>query len=360
MSQSLGERLRDARESKGLSIGDVAEQTRISALYLESIENNDYSPLPGGIFNKGFVKSYAKFVGIDENEALAEYARLTYVPTDENEEEQLRVYRPEVLTDDNSGRSMIPNAILAVVVLGVLTAGVLYFVDYMRRSPESAETNRPTPTPLVTGENSAGDRVALPTPPATSPEMATLKIELNAVSQPVRITGTRDGEKLDTLVKPGTPFLVEPKQEFTANYNRWNASAIQMSINGESIALPSEPLDPKDGGRIVFTISSETLPEIWSRRAIGKPSATPTPETADSAAEATPTPPPPTATRPTPIRTPVKPPTPVERPTNAQPSENVPARPSDPTRSAPANVPRQPATNPSRPTSNRPAANRAN
>ena len=70
MSLTLGEKLRQAREERGISISEVAEQTRISAHYLESIENDDYRPLPGGIFNKGFVKSYAKFIEIDEQEAL--------------------------------------------------------------------------------------------------------------------------------------------------------------------------------------------------------------------------------------------------------------------------------------------------
>ena len=76
MSLTLGEKIRQAREERGISISEVAEQTRISALYLESIENDDYRPLPGGIFNKGFVKSYAKHLGLDEQEALQEYAAL--------------------------------------------------------------------------------------------------------------------------------------------------------------------------------------------------------------------------------------------------------------------------------------------
>ena len=76
MSLSLGEKLREAREERGFTIADVAEQTRISSLYLESIENDDYRILPGGIFNKGFVKSYAKFVGINEAEALQDYSAL--------------------------------------------------------------------------------------------------------------------------------------------------------------------------------------------------------------------------------------------------------------------------------------------
>src|SRR5262245_57219718 len=110
MPQTLGEKLRQAREAKGASISEVAEQTRISPLYIKSIENDDYKPLPGGIFNKGFVKSYAKYVGVDEHEALSDYARLVA----EHEiatEQPLKVYRPEVLTDDNAANSMAPTLI---------------------------------------------------------------------------------------------------------------------------------------------------------------------------------------------------------------------------------------------------------
>jgi hypothetical protein len=76
MTLTLGEKLRQAREERGFTVSEVSEQTRISPLYLESIEHDDYSNLPGGIFNKGFVKSYAKFVGINEQEALLDYSRL--------------------------------------------------------------------------------------------------------------------------------------------------------------------------------------------------------------------------------------------------------------------------------------------
>ena len=76
MAQTLGEKLRQAREARDITISEVAEQTRISPLYIESIENDDYRILPGGIFNKGFVKSFAKYVGVDEQEALQDYSRI--------------------------------------------------------------------------------------------------------------------------------------------------------------------------------------------------------------------------------------------------------------------------------------------
>src|SRR5215813_14378867 len=108
MSLSLGEKLRQAREERGISISEVAEQTRISPLYLKSIEKDDYKPLPGGIFNKGFVRSYARYIGFDEDEALADYAQLM-AETDLSDENDLRSHRPEVLTDDRAAQSMAPS-----------------------------------------------------------------------------------------------------------------------------------------------------------------------------------------------------------------------------------------------------------
>src|SRR5437870_13740634 len=131
MSLTLGEKLRQAREERGIPISEVAEQTRISSLYLQSIENDDYKILPGGIFNKGFIKSYAKYVGIDEQEALLDYSRVL-AQYESGEPDNLTPYKPEVLTDDRSGSSMVPTVILAVVILAVMTGAVLWGVNYLR------------------------------------------------------------------------------------------------------------------------------------------------------------------------------------------------------------------------------------
>ena len=107
MAETLGEKLRAAREARGISIRDVAEQTRIAPMYIECIENDNYKPLPGGIFNKGFVKSYARFIGMDEHDALQEYSRLMSQTDTSASPEEFRSYRPEVLTDDERLRDII-------------------------------------------------------------------------------------------------------------------------------------------------------------------------------------------------------------------------------------------------------------
>src|SRR6185295_15013106 len=75
MAATIGEQLRLAREGRGIPLREISDQTRISVHYLEAIESNDYKRLPGGIFNRSFVKAYAKYVGYDEKEAVEGYAR---------------------------------------------------------------------------------------------------------------------------------------------------------------------------------------------------------------------------------------------------------------------------------------------
>src|SRR5882762_2054721 len=75
MATPIGELLRLAREERGIALREISNQTRISMRYLEAIEGNDYQRLPGGIFNRSFVKAYARFIGFDETEALEGYAQ---------------------------------------------------------------------------------------------------------------------------------------------------------------------------------------------------------------------------------------------------------------------------------------------
>jgi hypothetical protein len=67
----IGARLRAAREVKGLTLEQVAAQTRIPQRHLQTIEAGDYSQLPGRTYAVGFVRTYAKTVGLDQNEAVA-------------------------------------------------------------------------------------------------------------------------------------------------------------------------------------------------------------------------------------------------------------------------------------------------
>ncbi len=70
---SFGEALRRERELRRIVLRDVAEATKINIRYLEALERNDFTYLPAGAFTRGFIRSYARFIGADENEMINAY-----------------------------------------------------------------------------------------------------------------------------------------------------------------------------------------------------------------------------------------------------------------------------------------------
>ncbi|HEX4825296.1 MAG TPA: helix-turn-helix transcriptional regulator [Candidatus Polarisedimenticolaceae bacterium] len=70
---SFGESLRRERELRQISLREIAEATKINLRYLEALERNDFRHLPGGVFNKGFVKAYAQFIGVDPDAMTTAY-----------------------------------------------------------------------------------------------------------------------------------------------------------------------------------------------------------------------------------------------------------------------------------------------
>lgn len=266
MSLTLGEKLREAREGRGYTISEVAEQTRISPLYIESIENDDYSALPGGIFNKGFVKSFAKFVGLNEQEALQDYSNLL-ARSEAAQPDDQKPYKPQVLTDDGPGRSMIPTLIGAVVILGLLTGAILVIRSYLTGSPSTPQSN-------LTAKNAASPEPETPAnsnsataPSGDTPDMATLKVEFKALSQPISLSSTTDGKFSSSLVAANSSQTFEPKESLKLGYSRSLAQFVELLINGKKITLPATPLNPKRAA-IEFEINKETLPQIWKSGAI--------------------------------------------------------------------------------------------
>src|SRR5437899_10781897 len=73
MSSGFGGALREARERRGVSLRQIAAATKISMSVLEALERNDISRLPGGIFSRAFVRSYAIEVGLDPEATIQEF-----------------------------------------------------------------------------------------------------------------------------------------------------------------------------------------------------------------------------------------------------------------------------------------------
>ena len=70
---SFGDRLKKEREQRSISLDDISLSTKIGTRMLRALEEEKFEQLPGGIFNKGFVRAYARHVGLDEEQTLADY-----------------------------------------------------------------------------------------------------------------------------------------------------------------------------------------------------------------------------------------------------------------------------------------------
>ena len=309
-------------------------------MYLESIENDNYKPLPGGIFNKGFIRSYAKYVGIDEHEALQDYAQLTAANEQAVEEQQPR-YRPEVLTDDaRSASSIVPTVLFAGIILALMTGGILFVVNYIKNQPDGP----PVATNTANSASNANRNVEVPeanTAPPAIPDQ--IRVEFRALSEKVSVTSTIDGNLAYDEIAPETPKIYTAQQNLKLRYYRGFADKVQITVNGKQMVSPPPPAKgnveieiTKDNIATILAsgqiVSAGPTPAVVQATPTAAPAATETPVTAGSTPSPAQTRPPATTPRPsattrpafTPVPTPRRSPTPiiVGRPPATRPSPN--------------------------------------
>src|SRR5437660_5407998 len=113
----FGRKLREARERRGISLRQIAAATKISMSVLEALERNDISRLPGGIFSRAFVRSYAAEVGVDPEQTVRDF--LSQFPHD-----SVTIGSPHVLVDDGSAdrRRLDPRAVMIVGTIVLVAA----------------------------------------------------------------------------------------------------------------------------------------------------------------------------------------------------------------------------------------------
>ncbi len=186
--ESLGARLKREREKRKITLDEVSLSTKIGTRFLLAIEEEHFDQLPGGIFNKGFVKAYARSVGVDEAEAVAEYELASGASLPETLPEAGPVVAvPAVSTpafpgeQSDDGVSRIPWGWFAIALL--IVAFGLAVWGFLSRE-RSAKPSLIPPIPAAAGNGSAaapanapqtGVALAVPATPApkvgnTSPQ----------------------------------------------------------------------------------------------------------------------------------------------------------------------------------------------
>src|SRR6202035_1841975 len=111
---TFGEGLKREREMRGVTLEEISAATRIAKRFLQAIENEDWNQLPGGVFNRGFVRAVARYLGLDEENLVAEYV----MAAGDRQSVPVWTGRPPAVTPDQPWLVWIVATIVVVALLG--------------------------------------------------------------------------------------------------------------------------------------------------------------------------------------------------------------------------------------------------
>lgn len=183
---AFGDRLRREREMRGITLEEITESTKISRRHLEALEGEHFDQLPGGVFNKGFVRAYARFLGLDEDRAVADYSAASNEQPEPEDKFPLEIHE-EPDPDLNPRRSYLPLAFAVAALIGVLVG----YGFWVRSKPHTTEGTvahqSPSPVAAAPANASTQEPVQSPTPVAPSvPTAAPAPVEHAVVAPPPR------------------------------------------------------------------------------------------------------------------------------------------------------------------------------
>ncbi len=235
-STPFGDHLKREREMRGVTLEEISAATRIATRFLVALETQDWARLPGGVFNRGFIRSTARFLGLDEDTLIAEYElemkeKVETHPPGRQPPEMPRKWRPAALA-------------VAVLILAVAGASLAYhhyrlqiwrhFHKALRGSAAGVVTTPPSP-PAPSAKQ----------PPASSAssdatDVLTLKLEAAKFAD-VKVIA--DGTTVfDGQVNPDDVKSFDANDAFEITSS--DSSAVLLELNGQPVppmGLPGQP-----------------------------------------------------------------------------------------------------------------------
>jgi len=259
--ESFGVWLRQQRELREIDLREIADRTKISVRYLRAMEQDRFDLLPGPIFARGFLREYAKYLGLDPDEAVNFYLS-TRQEANEGEAEG-----PEVEADRSRtwGRGL-GVALLGIVLLAVLTFFVFSYLE--RRWDRSSEPAPPFGPPVQPQEGAEAEPAASPPvgeePSAgevASPEArAPLEVTLD-FSQDCWVEVVIDGKRRQEQRYVQGESLQLAAQESVELKTLGNAAGVSLQVNGVPYPLEARAGQVLHDVRIDLETARRLAPE---------------------------------------------------------------------------------------------------
>ena len=246
----FGRNLREARERRGVSLRQIANATKIGMSALEALERNDFSRLPGGIFSRAFVRSYAIEVGLDPEATMQEF--IAQFPSDSVAAAR-RPMSPQaedhqaIDSDRRAATTFVWLFTLSIPIVGA----VLYFETAGRHSapavpdaPPAVTSTAPIEAPTETVETLPEPIEAPATAPVVEPASAArfpsdrLTVGLLAIGECWVSVTVDGGNRIERLLQPREELAIEVHRELVLTAG--DASALAITLNGAA----AKPLGP--------------------------------------------------------------------------------------------------------------------
>ena len=242
---SFGENLRRERELRGVNLRDIADATKISVRFLQALEQDRVDVLPGGIFQRSFVRQYAKHLGLDPDRMVTEF-------------DHVYGAEPAVPKTAAPPRRRSDGRPLLVVAGLLLLVGVGFLAWKTSRPAPPAESAQPSvmaPPPT----SFPPDRVyppPTPTPNAAPPAGEGLVMRLTAKEDCWTAVQADGARVLDRIVKAGETLTLNAQKEIVLSVG--NAGGITYTLNGR----PGVPLGREGEVRRDVVITRESMASL--------------------------------------------------------------------------------------------------
>lgn len=271
---TFGESLKRERELRGVTLEEISAATRIATRFLKAIENEEWDQLPGGVFNRGFVRAVSRYLGLDEENTVAEYT----LAVGDRPSVPVWTGSPPVVTPEQPWLAWI---IVAVVVLALLSGGWfgarrLLVWRAARRAAQTAavsaasstastdapqpSADAPAPANNVTASPDARNATSVAPGTATdsasgsapiSPATDLMELKIQAGKR-TKVTIVADKDMVfDGTMKAGENHFFSAADHFQVTAK--DAGVLHMELNGKTLA----PIGPAGhAGKVTLTRDS--------------------------------------------------------------------------------------------------------
>jgi cytoskeleton protein RodZ len=267
---TFGESLKREREMRGVTLDEISAATRIATRFLQAIENEEWDQLPGGVFNRGFVRAVARYLGLDEENTVAEYT----LAVGDRQPVPVWTGSPPLVAPEQHWMAWIVAAVLFLALLAGAWFGTRRFLAWRaaKRSAQAAaasgastsanapqQTSDEPPDATINGAPGPYDLDAPPGMPAVAVDPTSARTPITPPANPFElkieagkkttVTVVADKEVVfDGTMQAGENLSFPASDHFQVTAN--DAGALHLELNGKSVA----PIGPAgQGGKVTLT-----------------------------------------------------------------------------------------------------------